>query len=202
MTLDELRNRSGTIAEPLAAAFERTGISPNQLTLLSLAFAVAAFCFYFFSPANASLLYLAALMSLLNAVADMSDGALARRMGTADPKGDFLDHVVDRYADMLVLAGIVFAGYVPWPVGFLAAVGVLLTSYIGTQAQALQMGRYYGGMMGRADRMIVIFLATVANAIYPASINGLSVLGWVMSAIMVASHVTALQRLCYIWRRL
>jgi phosphatidylglycerophosphate synthase len=202
LTLDELRSQSGVIAEPLAAAAERTGISPNQLTLLSLAFAVAAFLFYFFSSSNASFLYLAALMSLLNAVADLADGALARRTGTADPKGDFLDHVVDRYADMLVLAGIVFAGYAPWSVGFLAVVGVLLTSYIGTQAQALHLGRYYGGMMGRADRMIVIFLATIANAIYPASIDGLPILGWIMVAVMIGSHITALQRLCNIWRRL
>jgi len=202
LTLDDLRGRSGIIADPLAAAAQRAGISPNQLTILSLVFAIAAFLFYVLSTSDASILFLAALMSLLNAVADLTDGALARRTGTADPKGDFLDHVVDRYSDMLVLSGIMFAGYAPWPVGFLAAIGVLLTSYIGTQAQALHLGRYYGGMMGRADRMIIILMATLANAVYAESIHGLPILGWLMVGIMIASHITALQRLSYIWRRL
>lgn len=145
---------------------------------------------------------MAALMVFLNALTDLADGALARRTGSADLKGDFLDHVIDRYADILIISGIVFAGYAPWPVGFLAVAGVLLTSYIGTQAQAINLGRYYGGMMGRADRLTAIIIITIANAIYADRIEGLTLLGWLMVAIMLSSHITALQRFGYIWKRL
>lgn len=157
---------------------------------------------YYFSATDANLLYAAALMVLLNALFDLADGALARRTGRADPKGDFLDHVIDRYADIFFIAGIAFAGYTPWPVGFLASVGVLLTSYIGTQAQALSLGRYYGGIMGRADRLMIIIIATVANAIYPQAVAGQPILGWLMVAIMLSSHITAIQRFGHVWRRL
>ncbi|MDM7913264.1 MAG: CDP-alcohol phosphatidyltransferase family protein, partial [Methanotrichaceae archaeon] len=78
----------------------------------------------------------------------------------------------------------------------------MFTSYIGTQAQALQLGRYYGGIMGRADRLATIIIATTANALYPQPIAGLPILGWLVAAIMISSHVTALQRFCHIWRRL
>ncbi len=197
MTLDDLRNLSRIIAEPLAVAAERSGISPNQLSALSLFFAVtAAVCYYF------SLLYLAALMVLLNALADLADGALARRTDRSSPRGDFLDHVIDRYADTLILIGIVFAGYAPWQVGVLSVAGVLLTSYIGVQAQALDLGRYYGGMMGRADRLIVIIIATFANAVYSQPVEGLPILGWIIAVIMLSSHITALQRFSHIWGRL
>lgn len=202
MTLDELRGESRIIAEPLVAAAERLGISPNQLSLLSLFFAAAAATLYYISATDANLLYAAALMVLLNALFDLADGALARRTGRADPKGDFLDHVIDRYADIFFIAGIAFAGYTPWPVGFLASVGVLLTSYIGTQAQALSLGRYYGGIMGRADRLMIIIIATVANAIYPQAVAGQPILGWLMVAIMLSSHITAIQRFGHVWRRL
>jgi phosphatidylglycerophosphate synthase len=202
LTLDEMRGRSSIIAEPMAAAAERLGISPNQLSLLSLLSAAAAALLYYLSPSEVELLYAAALMVFLNALFDLMDGALARRTGRAGLRGDFLDHVIDRYADTAIIAGIVFAGYTPWPIGLLAAVGVLLTSYIGTQAQALRLGRHYGGMMGRADRLIVIIIATVANAAYPAIIAGQPVLGWLMITIMLSSHATALQRFCYVWRRL
>ncbi len=202
MTLDDLRSKSLIVTEPLAALAERAGASPNLISLLSMIFALAAGALYYLSAGEVSLLYLAALMVLLNSVFDAVDGALARRTGQAEPKGDFLDHVIDRYADMAILAGIVLAGYVSEAVGIFAVMGVLLTSYLGTQAQALRLGRLYGGIMGRADRLILILAATIANALFAGDLAGLSILGWAVILITVASHVTALQRIVIIWRRL
>lgn len=202
MTLDDLRSKSLAVTEPLAALAERAGATPNMISLLSMIFALAAGALYYLSASEVSLLYLAALMVLLNAVFDAVDGALARRTGQAEPKGDFLDHVIDRYADMAILVGIVLAGYVSEAWGIFAVMGVLLTSYLGTQAQALRLGRLYGGIMGRADRLTLILAATIANAASPGDLAGLSILGWAVVLITVASHVTALQRIVLIWKRL
>lgn len=202
MTLDDLRLKSLAVTEPLAALAERTGATPNMISLLSMIFALAAGVFYYLSADGAYLLYLAALMVLLNAVFDAVDGALARRTGAVEPRGDFLDHVIDRYADMAILVGIVLAGYVSEAWGIFAVMGVLLTSYLGTQAQALRLGRLYGGIMGRADRLTLMLGATVANALFPGYVAGLSILGWAVILITVASHVTALQRIVLIWKRL
>jgi len=202
LTLDDLRSKSLALTEPLAALAERAGATPNMISLLSMIFALAAGVFYYLSAGGVSLLYLAALMVLLNAVFDAVDGALARRTGTVEPRGDFLDHVIDRYADMAILVGIVLAGYVSEVWGIFAVMGVLLTSYLGTQAQALRLGRLYGGIMGRADRLTLILGATIANALFPGYVAGLSILGWAVILITVASHVTALQRIVLIWNRL
>jgi phosphatidylglycerophosphate synthase len=202
LTLDDLRSKSLAATEPLAALAERAGATPNMISLLSMIFALAAGALYYLSASEVSLLYLAALMVLLNAVFDAVDGALARRTGQAEPKGDFLDHVIDRYADMAILVGIVLAGYVSEAWGIFAVMGVLLTSYLGTQAQALRLGRLYGGIMGRADRLTLILAATIANAASPGDLAGLSILGWAVVLITVASHVTALQRIVLIWKRL
>ena len=202
MTLDDLRSKSLILTEPLAALAERAGASPNMISLLSMFFALVAGAFYYLSADEVALLYLAALMVLLNSTFDAVDGALARRTGRAEPKGDFLDHVIDRYADMAILAGIVLAGYVSEAWGIFAVMGVLLTSYLGTQAQALRLGRLYGGIMGRADRLTLILAATIANSIFPGDLAGLSILGWAVTLITVASHITALQRIVLIWRRL
>ncbi len=202
MTLDDLRSKSLIVTEPLAALAERAGASPNLISLLSMIFALAAGALYYLSAGEVSLLYLAALMVLLNSTFDAVDGALARRTGQAEPKGDFLDHVIDRYADMAILAGIVLAGYVSEAWGIFAVMGVLLTSYLGTQAQALRLGRLYGGIMGRADRLILILAATIANAAFPGYLAGLSILGWAVILITVASHITAFQRIVLIWRML
>ncbi len=202
MTLDDLRSRSHALTEPLAALATAAGASPNQISILSMIFALVAGGFYYVSFSRAAYLYPAALFLLLNAVFDAVDGAVARKVGRAEARGDFLDHVIDRYADMAILSGIVFAGYVSEGVGILAVMGVLLTSYLGTQAQALSLGRLYGGMMGRADRLVIILGATVATALFPSDLAGLSILGWAVVLITVASHATALQRIALIWRRL
>jgi phosphatidylglycerophosphate synthase len=202
LTLDDMRSKSLVLTEPLAALAEMAGASPNLLSFLSMIFALAAGVLYYLSAGEVSLLGLAALMVLLNSIFDAVDGTLARRTGQAEAKGDFLDHVIDRYADMAILVGIVLAGYVSETWGIFAVMGVLLTSYLGTQAQALQLGRLYGGIMGRADRLILIIFATIANALYPGDLAGLSILGWAVILITVASHATALQRIVLIWRRL
>lgn len=202
MTLDDLRSFARILTDPLAELAERTGVTPNQLSVISLLFSVAASAFYVLSPRQEHMLWIAATMLLLNAISDAADGALARRTGKAHARGDFLDHVIDRYADMFLLGGIILAGYGPWQIGLLAIMGVLLTSYIGTEAQALSLGRYYGGMMGRADRLTFIFLATVANAVYPNTIQGLPVLGWLVVLTMLSSHITAIQRFHHVWKSL
>ena len=202
MTLDDLRGRAVVVTEPLAALAERSGISPNQTSLLSLLFAAAGALAYYISAERPLALYVAALMVILNAAFDAIDGALARRTGRAHPRGDFLDHIIDRYADMFILTGIILGGYVSSILGVFAVMGVLLTSYVGTQAQALNVGRFYGGVMGRADRLTLIFLATVANAFYVKGIAGLEILGWAVVLITVASHITAIQRIVHIWKKL
>ena len=145
---------------------------------------------------------LGGILVVLNSIFDALDGVIARKTNRATPKGDFLDHVIDRYSDTFIICSIFFAGYVHWKIGVTAIVGVLLTSYLGTQAQALNLGRYYGGLMGRADRLVVIMIAAFANSIYPDPIAGLCILGWAVVLIAITSHITAVQRIFYIWNRL
>ncbi|HEV2520469.1 MAG TPA: CDP-alcohol phosphatidyltransferase family protein [Thermoplasmata archaeon] len=96
----------------------------------------------------------------LGGVFDVLDGEVARRSGRSSPRGDLLDHVLDRYADLFVLLGIAVSGYAYPPLALLALVSLLLTSYMGTQAQAVGLGRTYGGLLARADRLILLTLAT------------------------------------------
>jgi CDP-diacylglycerol--glycerol-3-phosphate 3-phosphatidyltransferase len=131
---------------------------------------------------------------------DAIDGALARQAG-ATRKGDFLDHVLDRYVDIFLICGILFAGYASLKIGVIAITGVLVSSYIATQGQAIQMERYYGGF-GRADRLILIIVATFANWLYQDEIYGFCILGWSLILLAILSHLTAIHRFFYVWRKL
>lgn len=202
MTLESFRGRAVRILDPIALLLKNNNITANYLSLLSLLFAVLGAVAFYYSMDRPWYLLLASLLVFLNSLTDALDGTLARITKTDGARGDFLDHVIDRYSDIFIICGIFFAGYVQWEIGVIAITGVLLTSYLGTQAQAVRVERYYGGIMGRADRLVLIILAGIANAFYPQKILYYSLLGWSIVVIAITSHITALQRIHHIWNRL
>jgi CDP-diacylglycerol--glycerol-3-phosphate 3-phosphatidyltransferase len=202
------------LARRIAKFFAAIGISPNFLSVLSFFFAVLAGLFFFFAGNSTRshysfnpLLLLAGVFVCLNSFLDALDGVLARETGNASKKGDFLDHVIDRYSDVFIIGGIIFGGYVSWEIGIIAIIGVLLSSYMGTQAQAVGLRRVYGGLIGRADRLLIIIAATFLTLIYPHPIplsGSLSFpfLGWTIVIFALLCNATALQRFFYAWRRI
>ena len=202
MSLDSLRPYAEKILKPLADTLSRAGVTPDATSVLSLIFAAGAGVLYAISCGDRTIALAAGILVLLNGIADAMDGEIARIAGTAGIRGDFLDHVIDRYADVFIICGIFFGEYIDWRIGVAAIVGTLLTSYLGTQAQAVGLGRHYGGILGRADRLVLIMLASLLYFLYPYEIYGTSSLGWSIVLIAVASNLTTLQRFVYIWREL
>lgn len=135
--------------------------SPNRLSTLSLGLSVAAGAIAALVRWTTPLLFLpVALMIFAGGVFDVLDGEVARRTQRASRHGDFVDHVFDRYADVAIVLGIAVSGYANPFLALLALVSLLLTSYMGTQAQAVGVGRLYEGLLSRADRLLI--LAAVA----------------------------------------
>src|SRR3989475_3000540 len=146
MVLDRYRAFADRILVPVASRLIR--VNPNLVSWVAFLGAVGAGVAFFFG--GAGFLGLALGLILVNAYLDALDGKIAKMTGKASMRGDFLDHVLDRYADVFMLGGIAFnATYCRLGVGTLALLGVLLTSYMGTQAQAVGQGRAYGGVLGR-----------------------------------------------------
>ncbi|MDD4127858.1 MAG: CDP-alcohol phosphatidyltransferase family protein, partial [Methanomicrobium sp.] len=63
-------------------------------------------------------------------------------------------------------------------------------------------GRFYGGLLGRADRLVLIIAAGIFTALLPAGIFGMSILGWVLVIFGILGHFTALQRFNHVWKEL
>jgi archaetidylinositol phosphate synthase len=197
MTLDQFRPHVQGIVQPVVNLTRKLGLTPNGLSVASFFVSIlAGIAFY------AGGVVLGVVMVALNAVFDALDGALARDMGVASPRGDFLDHVIDRYADIFIITGIFAGGAAPWPIGVFALTGVLMSSYLGTQAQAVGVGRYYGGILGRADRLVLIMIAGVLTVLIPGEIYGLNYLGWLLVIFGIFGHYTAFQRFAHVWRNI
>jgi len=182
-------------------------VSPNALSWA--AFLVAAGAGFAFFLATPVFLLVAILLVFLNALLDALDGKVAKITGKTSARGDFLDHVLDRYADVLMVGGIALGAYGNVLVGLFALLGVLLASYMGTQAQAVGLGRAYGGLMGRADRLVLIFFAAWIQLLADPLGRGFGVgdvsftpLTWLLLVLAVLGQFTAIQRAIASWRRL
>jgi len=77
-----------------------------------------------------------------------------------------------------------------------------MTSYLGTQAQAVGLDRLYAGLVGRADRLVVIAAVGYAAYLVDGALYGLSLPGWLLAFLAVVGHLTAFQRFYEAWGRL
>lgn len=189
------------------AAKRLSAVNPNHLSAASLVFALLAGVFFAQEPVH--FLLLGSVMVAVNGLLDALDGKVARLKATESKRGDFVDHVIDRYADVFILAGVALSVYCSVFVGLFAIIGVMLSSYMGTQAQALGLRREYRGILGRADRLallilvpIVQYMLMLAEVDIAEDLLGYSLIGWMMIYFGIAGNITAVQRAHLIWKGL
>jgi len=203
MVLDNQRENVDPLLTPIAK--HMINVNPNLLTWISLIFAFLAGLLFFLSSPNDEFEYYylfgASIFVFLNGLFDAIDGKVAKLARKTSKRGDFLDHALDRYADVFIVGGLALS---PWLkahpyIGLLAIVGMLLTSYMGTQAQAIGYKREYSGLLGRADRLVLLMIAPIVQVslIYFLNISlilNLYLLEWTLLYFALVGNITAFQR--------
>lgn len=152
------RNRAEALIEPLAGPLldrlARTGLSPDSLTVLSLAFTLPAAALIALGRPAAGCLAAVVATSL-----DWVDGQVARRSGRVSRAGNFLDSTLDRWGDFALYGGaaVLFRDSLPLLVASLLLMGsAFLVSYARAKAESLGVGLTVGAMQ-RAERLAVFF---------------------------------------------
>jgi len=200
MVLNNQRKNVDPLLSKMAKSF--TSINPNVLSWFSLIFAVIAGLFFFFSSPETELFnfYLcgASIFVFLNGFFDAIDGKVAKLTDSTSDLGDFLDHALDRYADVFIVGGLALGGWGDLKIGFIAIIGMLLTSYMGTQAQAIGYKRNYSGLLGRADRLVLLMIAPFLQHILLVfgvrTIYMFNLLQWILIYFAIVGNFTAIQR--------
>ncbi|MDZ7687502.1 MAG: CDP-alcohol phosphatidyltransferase family protein [Halobacteriales archaeon] len=188
--LERARDAGYAVVEPLVEFTARLGVTPNAVTSLSLFVALVAGGLLY--TATHIAYAAAATLVVVNGLLDVLDGELARRTDNATERGDLLDHAVDRYADVAVVAGAA-AGVGAWTLGFFAVSGVVLDADAGTKAQAVTGGRMYGGLLTRADISALVVIGALGSAV-DATALGYEAFVFVLAVFAVGGHLTAVQR--------
>ena len=215
MVLDGQRARADFALTPVAKRL--INVNPNMISWVGLILALVCGLLFYFSGYYLDgreefkwLLLLGGIMVLVSGYFDALDGKVAKLAGKAGRKGDYLDHVFDRYADVFMIGGVAFSAWCDPYLGMFALIGVLLTSYMGTQAQAIGAPRLYAGLLGRADRVVLSTLFPIIQLIMMSigygsfTICGMEI-NWLeimMLWFAVVGNLTAIQRGIITWRNL
>lgn len=197
MVLDGLRKGVDPILTFVARGFDH--LSPNTVTWTSLIFAITAGLIFFISDpeteSGSRLLCLASLFVFLNGFTDAIDGKIAKMKKKETLKGDFLDHAVDRFSDVAMILGLSLSRWCDPRIGIFAISGVLLTSYMGTQAQAVGYRRIYSGLLSRADRLVLLMVSPILQHVFiDFNINNFNMLEIVLIYFAIVGFATAAQR--------
>ena len=176
---------------------------PMGISFLSLLTALTAgYSFYAADlESNKSWLLVGSLMVFLTAAFDALDGIVARMRNLSSKRGDLVDHTLDRVADIIIVGGIAIGNLVEITIGFSAIIGILMLSYMGTQAQAVGAGREYAGLLGRADRLVVLSIVPVIQYFDEGygDLNYMTLMCYTFGIICTLSAIYRFQR---IWKEL
>jgi archaetidylinositol phosphate synthase len=215
MVLERYRSRLGPYLDRWIRPW--LGWSPAALSWIGFSCLCAAGLLALLTRYTTPYLFLAvAVLVFAGGAFDVLDGEVARRTGRTSIRGDFLDHVLDRYGDVVVVLGIAASGLTILWLALLALVSLLLASYMGTQAQAVGVGRLYRGLLTRADRLLLLSAVSLLEFLFvlPPLIRGFSLAHFVLAGVsltvfdllfayfVVAGQWTVISRARQIWRAL
>ncbi len=205
-----LNSRNTAWAASCARAAASIGLRPNQISVLSLLFAVmAAVAFWWIRDADADsrpwLLLAAAAGIQLRLLCNMLDGMVAIEGGFQSRRGELYNELPDRLADVFIFASCGYAcpsaAWMP-AAGWLAAVLAVLTAYVRALGGALGLKQDFCGPMAKPHRMFTLTLACLIEALASWLNAGYSLLLLALTIVCVGSLVTIARRIARIARLL
>lgn len=181
--------------------FSRIPLSPNAWTVLSVLPALIGF--YLLTQKQ---MWPAIAAFAFSALLDAVDGGVARVTGAVTNLGAYLDGMVDRLVEALLLFGLLFYGVADWLlpgyawVSLLLFFGAVMTSYARAYADHRKaiaeeaVGRM-PGILERAERLVLVFFGMVAGMAY-----GHIYLTYAIALAVVLSIITVAQRIWFVVR--
>ncbi len=198
------RHLNRPVSRWLSRYLLRTTVTPNQISLASWMLSCVAAGLMAVSGYPA--LAIGGALAQLASVIDGCDGEIARLKWSQSDFGGWFDAVLDRYADAVLLFGLMwheFAAtdtHVSLVLGFAAIVGSFLNSYTADKYDGLMAQRLEGAShfrLGRDVRVFVIFLGAVLNQpLFTLGVVALVMNVEVVRRIVVCARVDAKSKDC------
>lgn len=176
-------------------------IRPNTWTLLSLLPAFGGFI-----ALSQGMIVVGLLLFSMAGFLDIVDGAVARARNESTPFGAYLDGMIDRFVEAMLLFGLMIFGYPDWLVpgwfwlAMLLFFGSAMTSF--ARAYADHRGMFadeaelasMGGILERAERLLVVFASMLVWLVEPLLATYVIVIGTVLAVLTVIQRMGHVRR--------
>jgi len=190
--LNNFRDSLQPLLEKIGKGFAATGLSPNVWTVVGLVFAFIAAIFYGLNGKLEFAFVFAGIFLLISGFFDIVDGQVARVTKKTSKRGEFLDSVFDKIAEVAIFLGILVSGLVEPHFVLLAITLSLLVSYTRSKADAVGVKLQGIGIGERAERLLVIAIIGM--------IPGLMNLAVIV--VIIISAITLIQRIIFTTKNL
>ncbi len=151
----------------------KTGITPNQISVLSFIVGLAGASLFFFG--EYFYLILGGIIIHIHSIVDGCDGEIARLKLRRTKYGGYLDSFLDRYVDAAIILGLTY-GYwsisgdsTIWIIGFAAIIGSFINTYTGEKYDSIfkirNGTRRINFRIGRDVRLLIIVVGALTNQI-------------------------------------
>ena len=184
--ISKYRNSSKSIVSILATPFILLGFTPLAVTLLSLPFAIL----FLLSIIHGNFLF-AFFFGVLALMMDAIDGTVAKKCGSVSLFGNYIDAVVDKVIDFILISSFVFY----FPVETVITLGCSFLASYAKPRVALVIAtdnRDWPGIGERGDKMVIL-LSGVLLAVF----FGVLIMRPVLWLVTTVAVVGFFQRISY-----
>lgn len=187
-----IKSRSQRWATSLATLLIARDVSPNQISVASIGFALAAAAALVAS--TGVIVSLAAILFVqLRLVCNLLDGMVAVEGDKQSRLGSLYNEFPDRIADTVLIVALGYAVGSP-SLGWFAALAAALTAYVRVFGGALGLKQTFSGPMAKQHRMAVMTAGLALNipeSVFFATSNALML---ALAIIAAGSVMTCLNR--------
>jgi phosphatidylglycerophosphate synthase len=185
---------SASFQKSLGKLFSRLPLSANQITLCALLLALIGLYFAYARQPLASLFFF-----VLSGAADAIDGAVARARKEVSARGAYIDGIMDRLAEFLLICSFFFYALPAFIAP--AALSLILLLFFGTcmtsfatayadhrKAAGAKKIAAQPGVLPRAERLILLFIALALVPFCPECASALLLLGAALAMVTFAQR--------------
>jgi len=195
-----IKTRSAGWAKRITDRLVASHISPNQISVASIGFALfGAVALNVSTGVLGSLLCILGIQ--LRLLCNLFDGMVAIEGGKKSTLGTLYNEFPDRVADSLLIGGLGYAIGHP-ELGWFAALLAALTAYVRVFGGSLGLAQRFIGPMAKQHRMAVMTGGLVLNLIETLTLGSFYVLSFALWVITLGSAITCVTRTQAIARQL
>lgn len=187
-----LKVRGAAWAQGTARRLAHLGISPNRISVASVAFAGAGAVAML---AGNWWLIGAAVCIQARLLCNLFDGMVAMEHDHVTPLGIVYNEFPDRIADSILLAACGYAAGLP-DLGWIAALAAALTAYVRVFGASCGLGHDFRGPMAKQHRMALLTAACIATPLLPFGVRPLTLVLALIAALSVVTCITRTLHLC------